>query len=104
MEYQKTFTREELAPQIATVEKFMGEHGGNGMPDLSKMMESFGPEAKKYYETIAARTKASAGEGKDHAKAWPCCMNPEGLPDIPCKCYQGSLKYTAAVKMLIEGN
>jgi hypothetical protein len=113
-QYKKDFTRDEVAAEIAIVKKFMAEYSSKNnsglvaiKEKLKEMRAKFSPEAKTYYDAVAAqikekvasKSKAISASKQEHFRA--CCQNPKGIPGVPCKCYQGAQKYIAAVKYVI---
>ncbi len=103
-DYKKDFTRAEVAPEIETVKKFMSEHNSaesQKMSDFKGMMAKFGPEVQNYYDAVVAMIKDKGASGEKMPYFRACCQNPEGKPGIPCKCYQGSQKYIAAVQYIL---
>jgi hypothetical protein len=103
-QYKKDFTRDEVAPEIATVKKFMAKYNSqnnSGMIAFKDAMAKFSPEVKQYYEAVVAQIKAKKANGAKQEYFRACCQNPKGTPGIPCKCYQGAQKYIAAVKYIL---
>lgn len=103
--YKKDFTRADVAAEIATVKKFMGEYTSMnhpGMVAFKQAMVKFSPDVKKYYDAVVAQIKAKKANGSKQEHFQACCQNPNGTPGIPCKCYQGAQRYIAAVKYVLE--
>jgi hypothetical protein len=105
LSYKKDFTRDEVAAEIATVKKFMAEYksmSNPGMVGFEKAMAKYKPEIKQYYDAVVAQIKGKAANGTKQENFRACCQNPQGLPGVPCKCYQGAQKYIAAVKYILD--
>ena len=102
--YKKDFTRADVAAEIATVKKFMGQYSSMSNPGMiafKDVMAKFSPEVKHYYDAVVAQIKGKKASGSKQEHFRACCQNPKGTPGVPCKCYQGAQKYIAAVKYIL---